>query len=1312
MTARPARQHSASPASLGELGTLESAYRGKRVLITGATGFLGGVTLSLLLSRVRDASRVYVLVRKAPGLPAALRFADRVLPSVAFDPIRDAWSAIGEQVTVLQGDLSAPDLGFDEATLAELEGLDLIINCAGLVDFNAPLDQAHKTNILGVRHLIAVARRTGAFVVHVSTCFVAGSAIGRRAEEVASGFFPRSVDSPYLDFDPEREVADLEAEIARLGAAADEQAAQARYREQALDKALKAGGALPSGQGLANAARRLQRDDLRATLVDSGQRRAKFWGWPNVYTYSKSIGEQLLAVSGVPFAIVRPAIIESALAYPVQGYNQNATTSAPLVMLALAGFQIAPAQDDLVIDIVPVDAVASAILSVGAAALAGRAETVYQVSSSESNPCKMERVLELIGLYIHLKRLREGSQPIVDLFKANREPRSVGREAFEARTKGIEALWKRVGCEVRQLETRFTDTRVREILDRVATHAERISDDLDKARTLWELFLPFSHDYDYRFVSARIRALWADLGEEEAISGLDWQHYWIDVHIPGLEEHVLTEGFGKTIKAVGVTPPLLERIEGVARHDPHRSAITWAIGPQALTVSYGELWRRGGSVAAALAPRAAAEIAVHRDAEGFWLIGLIGALRAGRSVRLTAGNGLQVEADGFTWARKKRAFEVGRLDEPVLGPSEVGATGEVRLEGGPAVAPRVLADRMNRLAGWLGLSRDRSGSVEGSVQVTPGLSGADLAMLAVLHAQAELVVGDLGNSTGLIAGATLGESALQVVRVLDLAPEAGMARLAPYLDERAEVVQVLLDGLSIAAYRMISQAEHRSRPFKAEKGIAWSETPWLVRLDDRQPENVVLEGVRETAPMASLCARLEDDPGVDRAMVFSVDGVRTALVRPDLGHFQDFRNLLAHLRALMREVNLTLPIPSRLSGLVVTLGPAEASDWESGTDWVRLGGRDGDRDDTAPPKGTEWAQVPDDQIPLDDLEEETLRLVRGRISAPNMDFVWDSYREKPATYRRLLLLERVLIRNLAKDAPFNAQAFLQHFERDEARIAGLDYRAAYRVGILVRKWQDWHKSDDPEGLLLPEALTDPVKLGVGEAINTFFRVAMDVDLRGKAYLPADTNFLVAANHSSHLDIGVIKHALGPWGNRVHALAAKDYFFGTPAMRFVSHHFTRLIPTERQAITTGWIKRAKAALASGDCVLIFPEGTRTSTPEVGTFKASLGTLLRSCKVPVLPVYIHGTHEILPKGVVFPKGRKITVHLGPLITYAALERHVGDAGALARDRMMAAYVEEAVRSLPNGRPFWLEQAASIGSAGSPGTNQEPPPGRNRA
>ena len=124
------------------------------------------------------------------------------------------------------------------------------------------------------------------------------------------------------------------------------------------------------------------------------------WGWPNIYTYTKALGEQLVAAeTGIVRSIVRPSIVESALSYPFPGWNEGFTTTAPIIFLVLKGQTQIPANDKLILDITPVDQVASVMLAVAAQACVEEPRLVYQAATGDSNPANMERIISLVGLY-------------------------------------------------------------------------------------------------------------------------------------------------------------------------------------------------------------------------------------------------------------------------------------------------------------------------------------------------------------------------------------------------------------------------------------------------------------------------------------------------------------------------------------------------------------------------------------------------------------------------------------------------------------------------------------------------------------------------------------------------------------------------------------------------------------------------------------------------------------------------------------------------------------------------------------------------
>ncbi|HZY05895.1 MAG TPA: SDR family oxidoreductase, partial [Anaeromyxobacteraceae bacterium] len=143
-----------------------AALAGRRLLITGATGFVGKVSLSLLLHRYPQVGKVFVLLRAGTGGSAESRFWDKVAGARPFDPLREQHGPrfeafLRDKCTPVAGDVSAPLLGLSERDLAALAGLDLLVNCAGLVDFNPSLELAIQVNTRGAGNAVALCRRLG-----------------------------------------------------------------------------------------------------------------------------------------------------------------------------------------------------------------------------------------------------------------------------------------------------------------------------------------------------------------------------------------------------------------------------------------------------------------------------------------------------------------------------------------------------------------------------------------------------------------------------------------------------------------------------------------------------------------------------------------------------------------------------------------------------------------------------------------------------------------------------------------------------------------------------------------------------------------------------------------------------------------------------------------------------------------------------------------------------------------------------------------------------------------------------------------------
>ncbi len=314
----------------------------RRILFLGATGFVGKVALSLLLRNYPEIGKVFALVRPGAGSSSEERFFHKVVKSPVFDPIREHYGPeteafLREKVAPVPGDAARPLLNFSDQDFARFGKLDVIVNCAGLVSFTPALDTALRINALGVQYVRDVARKTGAGVVHISTCFVAGNRDGEIWEdEPLDGYYPRKDVLKDSSFDVDAEIADCKRLIEQVKSQADDRAHVSMFRDRARKRLRDEGRDPDDERTLRLAIARERKLWVAQRLTDLGMERARHWGWPNIYTYTKSLGDQVLAAAGdVRFALVRPSIVETSVAYPFPGWNEGFTTSAPLAYLIL-----------------------------------------------------------------------------------------------------------------------------------------------------------------------------------------------------------------------------------------------------------------------------------------------------------------------------------------------------------------------------------------------------------------------------------------------------------------------------------------------------------------------------------------------------------------------------------------------------------------------------------------------------------------------------------------------------------------------------------------------------------------------------------------------------------------------------------------------------------------------------------------------------------------------------------------------------------------------------------------------------------------
>jgi fatty acyl-CoA reductase len=388
LSAGPQQTNGTAPFRLLD-GRLKDLLAGKKIVMTGVTGFIGEQLLWKILTELPDTTPS-VLVRRKGSATAR----DRMISVVKKEIFADARQAAGgpealleARIEVLEGDLpNVPSLPGDT---------DIVVHCAGDVSFDPPIDQAFTTNVLGTKALIdrlveACSDGAGNLIkvphyVHISTAYTAG----RRR-----GVIPEASHLHSIDYEAEtraglgmRELIEAEsrtsAQLTKLRKEAEREHRQAGFMTTAADT------------------ERRRIEWVQAQLVKAGTERARSLGWTDVYTFTKALGERVVADVGanIKVSVVRPAIVESSWRHPYPGWIEGFKMAEPLILAYGRGeLPEFPATPDAVVDIVPCDHVVNAMLAVCATEPEVGEPQYYHVSSGARNP------LTFHELYGHVRK--------------------------------------------------------------------------------------------------------------------------------------------------------------------------------------------------------------------------------------------------------------------------------------------------------------------------------------------------------------------------------------------------------------------------------------------------------------------------------------------------------------------------------------------------------------------------------------------------------------------------------------------------------------------------------------------------------------------------------------------------------------------------------------------------------------------------------------------------------------------------------------------------------------------------------------------
>ena len=1428
-------------------------YKDRNIFLIGSTGFLGKVTLSMLLHRFPNVGRVYVTVRARSREESETRFWNSVITAPPFDPVRERYGDafegfIRDKVKVLGGDIGEANLGYTEEEAQKLaDAVDVVINTAGNVTFNPTLESALRTNVVGTQNVIAFARRMKRpALVHVSTCFVAGNVSGSVWEsDPVIGYFPRKKELEGVEFSVEQEIKDCAKLSERVREAARDAMMTARFRELARKRLNEEGRDADDPDALGLAVARERKVWTRTRLTELGVERAAWWGWPNIYTYTKALGEQLVAAeTGIVRSILRPSIVESALSYPFPGWNEGFTTTAPIIFMVLKGQTQIPANEKLILDITPVDQIASAMLAIAAVACVEEPRLVYQAATGDSNANNMERIVGLVGLYKrkHFQEKDTGLR-FVNEIAARMEPRPVSTKRFEATSAPmVNAAAKKVSSLLDRARPRWGGGRVVDVIDFVKDSVDRLEEITHETIEAFEIFRPFTNENAYVFRSDNVRSLFSRIRSEEQSllvwnpEHLDWYDYWLNIHLPGLKKWVfptLEEDMRVQPKRIYTYRDLIELFETSTKRHATRVAMRIERDGRKEQYTYAdlrELALRAAAFFASQGIKPGDRVMLVSQNAPEWGMTYFGVLKAGAtcipvdsesstdellnfaragdaaavvlSEKLSrdhaelkdrmATEGLAAKVwtfdDVFAMADEETEDQrIALLPQRVHTQSVAsliftsGTTGSPK---GVMLSHRNFTSMVSMLSSVFDMStRDGVLSVlplhhtfEFSTGfLTPLSRGAQITYLPELTSDALARAIKNGHVTGMVGVPALWELLHRRIRnrlyeqsdwigkSADLLIQAnawlrdktavnlGQILFYPIHEGLGGRIRYFISGGSALGEKV--QNDFRGLGFTILEGYGLTEAAPVLTVT--RPENLLVGSVGRPLPGVEVRISNPDTSGVGEVIARGPNvmlgyfeneaATRGALVdrwlyTGDLGRLDDDGNLYLVGRSKeiivdtngknvypdeLEETYANSPYVKELSivGLPDGLGekvaclvvPDDEYDIALSRDELRRRVEEHFREVSASLpyyKRVKLLQFTDIELPRTATRKvkrnevveimQTLEQSRksGRTGIASESKAPDSF------WLRTVIssvsnrpLEEISINTRLSELGFDSLMFVElataienaggsisapeRFNeiQDVRELIGVVSRQASasqrRESGAARAEAEQRKAEDE--IYIPSIVRTVGNKGMDVVQKLFYERFLKTRYEGRPNIPPHTNFIVAANHSSHLDMGLTKAALGEAGRDMVALAAADYFFDNKYKRAYMENFTNLVPLERTGSLRQSLRHARSFLNRGYNALIFPEGTRSMTGQMADFKPVVGYLALHSRVGILPVYLYGTYEAFPKGSSIIKSRDVGARIGRFLPVEELEELTKGMARAEAYRLIAALVKHQVENL---------------------------------
>ncbi|KAM3137883.1 hypothetical protein pb186bvf_009964 [Paramecium bursaria] len=333
--------------------TFQDFFKGKRILLTGCTGFVGKGVLEKIL-RQYDTGMIYVMIRAQNNITASERFRKQICQSKCFERLRQEKGEnfqefIINRTTPIHGDFCENELGIEKHVRDELQDrVHIIINCAASIELHLPLKQALDINFYGNLKMmqLAVGCKRLNMLIHISTAYVNANRKGQIQEQI---------------YDEKQNILNYVQDIYQQ---AD------KMSEAQVDKLL---------------------NDLGST-----------------YIFAKNLAEQMykqLKPKNMSLSIIRPSCVGCAISEPQPGWIDNLAVQGGLILnTGLGLLKLFKCDKTIQICTIPIDIFVDQIIGVAGYDSNQQKFKIYHSGCSYDNPnFEFFKLLETKGIDFWMK---------------------------------------------------------------------------------------------------------------------------------------------------------------------------------------------------------------------------------------------------------------------------------------------------------------------------------------------------------------------------------------------------------------------------------------------------------------------------------------------------------------------------------------------------------------------------------------------------------------------------------------------------------------------------------------------------------------------------------------------------------------------------------------------------------------------------------------------------------------------------------------------------------------------------------------------